>query len=153
MPKAPPNPAKPIPESYNVRLSPKAVAALDAYAKGAGISRTRALTDLVEHRLAGTRPAWFGERDHAAAGPGAALEDRLAEVMRATIEGVMERSFRRQRASMVEDNMRALQWAVMGPDRETPDWARPYAGRVGQQIGRAFFELFQRAVRDERLGR
>jgi hypothetical protein len=146
---------KPPPVGYSLRLSPKAAAALGAISQNAGISRTRALTDLVELRLAGTRASWLENRfgiDGAGVAAGAALEDRIAGRMVEALEAGLDRKFKQLRVGVLQDLMMATKWAVEGPDENTPAWALPYAGNVGEAIGKAFLTMLRYELGEGSLG-
>jgi hypothetical protein len=127
------------PEQYNIRLSPKAVAALSAYAESGGISRTRALTDVMELHLAGTKPEWLGDRDVPSTAPGACLEDRISTHVARTIDARMADV----RHDLLRDFVSAIGCAVGGSDETTPAWMAPFAGRLGDVIGEGFMNILR----------
>lgn len=135
-------PKKPA-SSFNVRLSGKAVAAISAYAEAHELAPTRVLTDLIELQVAGTKPAWFGSGETASLSPDAVLEDRLAGVLRATIDAGLDRHLTHLRSTLISDMLNALRWSIEGSDARTPDWAMPFAGQVGDVIAKAFVSLLR----------
>jgi hypothetical protein len=144
------------PEQFNVRLSPKSAAAVNAYSEAHGLSRTKILTDLVELQLAGTEPIWLSQGDDGddQIGLGAvglrpsngSLEDRLGKIVARTIDARMGDV----RSGLIREFVEAIGWAVEGRDAATPDWALPFAGKLGDVIGRGLVELISAELEQPR---
>jgi hypothetical protein len=129
------------PEQFNVRLSPKAAAAVNAYSEAHGLSRTKVLTDLVELQLAGVEPDWLRQESESgneigrpSVGIGStsgSLEDRLGGIVARAIDARMGDV----RSGLVREFIQAIGWAVEGRDETTPEWAVPFSGKLGDVIG------------------
>jgi hypothetical protein len=135
------------PEQFNIRLSPKSAAAVNAYAQAHGLSRTKVLTDLIEFQLAGVEPDWLRQESESgneigcpSVGIGStsgSLEDRLGRIVARTIDARMGDV----RAGMVREFIQAVGWAVEGSDASTPEWALPFSGKLGDVIGAGLMGL------------
>jgi hypothetical protein len=135
------------PEQFNIRLSPKSAAAVNAYSEAHGLSRTKVLTDLVELQLAGVEPDWLrqesesgNEIGRSSIGVGStsgSLEDRLGGIVARTIDARMGDV----RSGMVREFIQAIGWAVEGRDETTPEWAVPFSGKLGDVIGAGLMGL------------
>jgi hypothetical protein len=107
----------------------------------------KVLTDLIELQLAGVEPDWLRQESESGSAIGrpsvgissttGSLEDRLGSIVARTIDARMGDV----RSGMVREFIQAIGWAVEGRDETTPEWALPFAGKLGDVIGSGLMGL------------